>query len=89
MIEPQYVHQIKKGSTVTYGESSYRVQDDGRGFLHIVVKEKGERKKISIKQLLFCEVGSIQDHVFNGWFDVYDSFEEYNSFATAEFEWVK
>jgi hypothetical protein len=29
MIEPQYIESITKGSTVTYGNKRYRVQDDG------------------------------------------------------------
>jgi len=84
MIEPQYIHQIKKGVTVTYGQSSYRVQDDGKGFLHIVVKCNGERKKIGIKQLLFFDPGSLQDYIFNGWFELYSTYKEYCSYASAE-----
>ena len=41
MLNPQYFNQIKKGSTVMYGKQDYRVQDDGRGYLHIIVFEDG------------------------------------------------
>lgn len=82
--DAQYLHQIKKGSTVTYGTGNYRVQDDGKGFLHIIIKENGDRKKLGIKQLLFFEPGSFQDYVFNGWFEVYPTYQEYQSFASSE-----
>lgn len=35
-------------NTVTHGNKSYRVQND-RGHLHIVVRENGERIKITVK----------------------------------------
>jgi hypothetical protein len=87
MIEPQYLHQIKKGVTVKYGNSTYRVQDDGKGFLHIIVSEKGQRKKIGIQKLLFFHPGSLQDYIFNGWFEFYD-YDEYKSFAETEMNWI-
>lgn len=38
----------KVTNTVTYGNQKYRVQND-RGHLHIVVREDGQRKKITVK----------------------------------------
>ena len=38
----------KATNTVTYGNKSYRVQND-RGHLHIVVRENGQRNKITVK----------------------------------------
>lgn len=84
--DPQYITTIKKGDTVTYGTGSYRVQDD-RGYLHIIVKESGTRKKIPLKELLF-DYGSYQDYVFNMWWQVYESFEIFQSYAAAEIAWM-
>lgn len=38
----------KTTNTVTYGSQKYRVQND-RGHLHIIVREEGRRKKITVK----------------------------------------
>lgn len=70
-----------------YGNKPYRVQDDGKGFLHIIVFEQGKRKKIAVSSLPFFEPGSLQDYIFNGWFDLYDSYELYRSFMSAELKW--
>jgi len=54
---------ISKGdTTVTYGNGTYRVQND-RGHLHIVVYEQGKRKKITVKQ---TERDCVFDYVFKG-----------------------
>lgn len=84
MIHPQYYINTKKGDTVMYGNRRYRVQDDGKGFLHIIVFEQGKRKKIAVSSLSFFEPGSLQDYIFNGWFEIYDSYYTYKSFIENE-----
>lgn len=88
MTDVQYFNQIKKGSTVSYGNKDYRVQDDGKGFLHIIVIEEGKRKKISIASMEhhFFEPGSKADYIFNGWYKMYTE-QEFYSFASAEIAW--
>jgi hypothetical protein len=88
MIHPQYNINISKGDTVTYGNKHYRVQDDGKGFLHIIVFEEGKRKKIAISNLQFFEPGSMADYVFNGWFDIYDQYQLFHSYMLAELSWI-
>ncbi len=34
----QYIDNFKKGSVVTYGNKDYHVQDNGKGYLHIIEK---------------------------------------------------
>lgn len=84
MPDPQYIESIQKGSTVIYGNKPYRIQDDGKGFLHIIIFENGKRKKISVDKLLFFEYGSEADYVFNEWYKIYPSFEVFNQYASAE-----
>lgn len=84
MADPQYIESIQKGSTVIYGNKPYRIQDDGKGFLHIIIFENGKRKKISVDKLLFFEYGSEADYVFNEWYKIYPSFEIFNQYATTE-----
>lgn len=61
-IMPQYLESIQKGDTVMYGNKPYRVQDDGRGFLHIVIFEEGKRRKLPIgKADVWFEFGSEPD----------------------------
>ena len=48
------------GNTVSYGNSVYRIQND-RGHLHIVVRESGRRKKITVKRV---ESDYVFDYVF-------------------------
>jgi len=86
MIEPQYYHQIKKGSTVTLWNGSYRVQED-RGHLYVVMKVNGQRKKKTITPELFPEPGSLQDFIFHQWFQDYTE-QEFYSFASAELSWL-
>ena len=80
MIDTQYFENIEKGFTVIYGKKPYRVQDDGKGFLHIIVHENGKREKIGIKKLKekSFQIGSMADYVFNCWFELYD-YEQYKS----------
>jgi hypothetical protein len=87
MLNPQYFNQIKKGSTVTMCNGSYRVQED-RGHLHVVMKINGKRIKKTITPDLFCEPGSKADYVLNNWFTFYE-WDEFQSFAAAEIEWLK
>lgn len=91
MIDAQYFEDVKKVVTVSYGKKDYRVQDDGRGFLHIIVFEEGKRKKIGIEKLKqkSFEPGSMADYVFNGWFQIYDSEKMFSEFAKAEVSWLK
>lgn len=87
MIEPQYIDFIEKGFTVTYGKGDcrkYKVQDDGKGFLHIIVYENGKRKKVALKDVnMWFEYGSETDWIFNGWFQYYD-YETFKQFALCE-----
>lgn len=57
-------HLIVHGeaNTVTYGNSEYRIQND-RGHLHIVIRENGQRKKITVKR---HESDWCFDYVFGG-----------------------
>lgn len=87
MFEPQYIESIVKGITVMYGNKPYRVQDDGKGYLHIIVFEEGKRKKIGIDKLHFFEYGTEADYVFNEWWKKYDSYNLFKQFADAEKEW--
>jgi hypothetical protein len=87
MSQPQYFNQIKKGFTVSYSNSNYRVQDDGKGYLHIIVFENGKRKKIGIDKLSFFYPGTKADWVFNEWWKIYE-WEEFESFANAELAWL-
>lgn len=48
--DPQYIESVQKGSTVMYGNKPYRVQDDGKGFLHIIVFDT-KRRKVAVKDL--------------------------------------
>lgn len=85
-----YVINPKKGDTVSYGNGAYRVHDDGRGWLHIIVQENNIRRKISInhvKQSSF-QPGTEADYVFNEWWKMYD-FKTYQSFMMAELKWVE
>lgn len=84
--EYQYISTIKKGDTVTYGNGSYRVQND-RGYLHIIVKEGGIRRKISVESILF-EYGSIADYIFNHWWEVYQSYDVFRAYALSELAWL-
>lgn len=88
MPDPQYIESVKKGTTVMYGNKPYRVQDDGRGYLHIIVFENGKRKKVGIDKLLFFEYGTEPDYVFNQWWKIYNSFSMFQSFAAAEKAWI-
>lgn len=51
-----------EGNTATYGNSVYRIQND-RGHLHIVVRENGMRKKITVKRV---GIDCVFDYVFGG-----------------------
>lgn len=80
----QYFTFIEKGMTVTYGNRMYTVQED-RGHLHIVVRENGIRKKISIESLRknAWQYGTYADWIFNGWSMLY-TWAEYESFTKHE-----
>lgn len=84
MIDPQYIESIQKGSTVIHGNKPYRVQDDGRGYLHIIVFDNGKRKKIGIDKLLFFDYGSEADYIFNEWWRHYNSYQLFSQFALTE-----
>ncbi len=88
-IIPQYIENIKKGSTVIYGNKPYRVQDDGKGFLHIIIFEDGKRKKLPISKVdVWFEFGSEPDWVFNGWWRIYPEYEVFKQFSSSERLWV-
>lgn len=88
----QYLEQIKKGDTVTYGSGDnrkYVVQDDSKGFLHIVVISEvdGVRKKrkIALKNIdVWFEYGSHPDWIFNGWWKIYPDYEVFKQYADNE-----
>ena len=87
-IMPQYLASIKKGDTVMYGNRPYRVQDDGRGFLHIIVFD-GKRKKVALKDVdVWFEYGSEPDWVFNGWWKIYPDYETFKQFASSDMAWL-
>lgn len=86
--EPQYLESIKKGSTVMYGNKHYRVQDDGKGFLHIIVFD-GKRRKIAVKDAdVWFEYGSDTDWIFNGWHKIYSDYEIFRQYAESEKAWL-
>lgn len=89
MIEPQYIESITKGDTVSYGNKHYRVQDDGRGFLHIIVIENNKRKKIGINKLSFFDFGTEADYIFNEWWKIYPDYNLFQQFTNAEKAWLK
>jgi hypothetical protein len=80
MTEIQYIEEAKKGFTVTYGDRSYRIQDDRKGWLHIVVN----RKKIGLDRVLLFEYGSEPDYIFNGWYKIYKDYETFKNFANND-----
>lgn len=81
----QYIGNFKKGSMVTYGNKDYHVQDNGKGYLHIIVFENGVRKKIALKDVqIWFEYGSETDWIFNGWYRVYPDYETFRIFAINE-----
>lgn len=55
---------IGNKDTVTYGGREYRIQND-RKHLHIVVRENGSRKKITVKRI---ETDWCFEYVFGGLF---------------------
>lgn len=81
-INPKYISNVKKGDSVTFGNGSYRVQED-KGWLHIVVKENGIRKKWGVADILF-EFGSESDFVFNNWWTIYPSYEVFKQYCDLE-----
>lgn len=88
--EPQYIESIQKGSTVMYGNKPYRVQDDGKGYLHIIVFENFKRKKIAIKDVcIWFDYGSEPDWVFNGWYNFYTDYNLFRQYALSEKAWIK
>ncbi len=85
-----YVINAKKGDTVSYGDGTYRVHDDGKGWLHIIIQKNNVRKKISIDKVkeAATEPGSKADYVLNEWWQLYDDYETFASFAAAEINWL-
>lgn len=83
----QYISNVKKGDSVTFGNGSYRVQDD-KGWLHIVVKENGIRRKYGVDDLL-PKYGSEADYIFNGWWNVYPDYNVFRGYALSELAWIK
>jgi len=80
----QYIDNFKKGDTVMYGNKPYRVQDDGRGFLHIIVFEP-KRRKVALKDVqIWFEYGSHPDWIFNGWYKIYPDYEVFKQYADNE-----
>lgn len=89
-IMPQYLETIKKGDTVIYGNKPYRVQDDGKGFLHIINFENGKRKKLPISKVdIWFEFGSEPDYIFNQWWKIYPDYQIFFEFASSEKIWIK
>lgn len=88
--EYQYNAPLKKGDTVSYGNKPYRVQDDGNGWLHIIVQTNGSRKKIAVKELGTANFiyGSQADYVFNEWWKIYPDYYLFKQFASAEISWL-
>lgn len=67
-----------------YGNKPYRIQDDGKGFLHIVVFES-KRKKIALKDIqIWFDYGSHPDWIFNGWYKIYPDYEVFKQYAENE-----
>lgn len=86
----QYVINPKKGDTVSYGNGAYRVHDDGRGWLHIIVQGNNVRRKISIDKVKesATEPGSMADYVLNEWWRLYEDYDTFQSFVKAELAWL-
>lgn len=82
--EPQYIESIRKGDTVIYGNKPYRVQDDGRGFLHIIVFD-GKRRKIALEDIrVWFDYGTKADYAFNQWWRIYPDYETFRLFSEHE-----
>ena len=81
-----YLHNPQAGFTVTYGDKAFRIHDDGKGWLHIILQEKGSRKKIGLDRLreTTFEYGSEEDWKINGWWQIYPDYELFRGFAEAE-----
>lgn len=84
-----YVINAQKGDTVSYGDGTYRVHDDGKGWLHIIVQRNTVRKKVSLDTVAQASYmpGTEADYALNEWWRLYD-FETYRSFALAELQWI-
>lgn len=88
-IMPQYLESIRKGSTVIYGNKPYRVQDDGKGFLHIITFEDGKRKKLPVSKVdVWFEFGSEPDWIFNQWWKIYPDYVIFSQYASSEKLWA-
>lgn len=88
MTDTQYFIDVEKGFSVTYGNKDYRVQDDGKGWLHIIVTENNKRTKISIDKIPSFEPGSEADWAINGWWRLYPDYKLYRDYARAESAWL-
>lgn len=59
---------VQKGDdTVTYGNATYRIQND-RGHKHIIVYNQGKRKKITVKE---TDRDPVFDYIFKGGFQTH------------------
>ena len=85
-----YLHNPQAGFTVSYGDKAFRIHDDGKGWLHIILQEKGSRKKIGLDRLreTTFEYGSHEDWAMNGWWQIYPDYELFRGFAEAERNWI-
>ena len=78
----QCIENVKEGDSVQFEGKMYRVQND-KGWLYIYPTVRGKREKVGIERLLF-NAGTMGDYVFNGWFQIYKSFEEFKNYMEWE-----
>lgn len=64
----QNINDFKKGESVTFGKKAYTIQDD-KGWLHIVIRENGKRKKYDLKLVL--QLNDLE--TAEGWQRLYES----------------
>lgn len=84
------LHELKFDSTRLY-------MVDLHGKKYLIKKQRGRhyiqhaKGQLTVTPLIKKEIpidGSITDYVFNGWFQIYHSYELYQSFISAELSWV-
>lgn len=61
------ITDFKKGSSVTFGGKVYTIQED-KGWLHIVKREEGKRKKYDLQLVL--ELNDLE--TVEGWQRLYE-----------------
>jgi hypothetical protein len=86
MIEPKYIEHLSKGDRVQYMQKLHTVQQqNARLFIQYTDKD-GSRKRLYMEEHpdYMFSYGSKGDYIFNEWWRVYDEYDLFKSFVTAE-----